>query len=55
MQREDAETVPIFAMSANCFAEDIVNSRIAGMNEHLAKPIQAEVLVDTLTKYKKEV
>ena len=48
MQREDAETVPIFAMSANCFAEDIVNSRIAGMNEHLTKPLNEKKLLEVI-------
>lgn len=51
MQREDAETVPIFAMSANCFAEDIVNSRIAGMNEHLTKPLNEKKLLEVIRKY----
>ncbi len=51
MQREDAETVPIFAMSANCFAEDIVNSRIAGMNEHLTKPLDEKKLLEVIRKY----
>lgn len=48
MQREDAETVPIFAMTANCFAEDIVNSRIAGMNEHLTKPLNEKKLLEVI-------
>ena len=39
MKRADAGNVPIIAMSANCFAEDIINSRISGMNLHLSKPI----------------
>ncbi|CCX66571.1 putative uncharacterized protein [Firmicutes bacterium CAG:791] len=51
MQREDAETVPIFAMSATCFAEDIVNSRIAGMNEHLTKPLNEKKLLEVIRKY----
>ncbi len=51
MQREDAETVPIFAMSANAFAEDIVNSRIAGMNEHLTKPLDEKKLLEVIRKY----
>lgn len=51
MQREDAETVLIFAMSANAFAEDIVNSRIAGMNEHLTKPLDEKKLLEVIRKY----
>ena len=38
MDRKDAETVPIFAMSANAFDDDVARSRAAGMNEHLSKP-----------------
>ena len=41
MKRRDARRVPIIAMSANAFAEDIINSRLAGMNVHLAKPLDA--------------
>lgn len=51
MQREDAESVLIFAMSANAFTEDIVNSRIAGMNEHLAKPLDEKKLLEVIRKY----
>ncbi|MGN8695875.1 hypothetical protein ACTNE3_03020 [Bacillota bacterium HCP3S3_F1_1] len=51
MQREDAESVLIFAMSANAFAEDIVNSRIAGMNEHLTKPLNEKKLLEVIRKY----
>ena len=42
MKRRDARRVPIIAMSANSFAEDIINSRLAGMNVHLAKPLDAK-------------
>ena len=45
MQRPDAETIPVIAMSANAFAEDIINSRISGMNRHVAKPLDAEKLL----------
>ena len=47
----DAATVPILAMTANAFAEDIEQSRKAGMNEHLAKPIEPETLYARLTSY----
>ena len=40
MKRTDAGTIPIIAMSANAFSEDIINSRISGMNQHLTKPLE---------------
>ena len=46
MQRPDAGTIPIFAMTANAFAEDIINSRISGMNRHIAKPLDAESVLN---------
>ena len=44
MQRADAGTIPIIAMTANAFAEDIQASLDAGMDAHVAKPIDLEVL-----------
>lgn len=49
MKRVDAE-IPIIAMSANAFAEDIINSRISGMNEHLTKPLDESKMIDALKK-----
>ncbi len=46
--RSDAKTVPIFAMTANTFAEDIARAKAAGMNGHLAKPIDINALMHTL-------
>ncbi len=46
MQRPDAGTIPIIAMSANAFAEDIINSRISGMNCHIAKPLDVESVLN---------
>ncbi|MEG1873357.1 MAG: response regulator, partial [Ruthenibacterium sp.] len=43
-----AKRVPIIAMSANAFDEDLVKSKNAGMNAHLAKPIDADLLYQTL-------
>ncbi|MEG2421640.1 MAG: ATP-binding protein, partial [Oscillospiraceae bacterium] len=43
-----AKRVPIIAMSANAFDEDILKSKAAGMNAHLAKPIEANLLYETL-------
>lgn len=46
--REDAQTIPIFAMTANAFAEDIARARASGMNGHIAKPIDINLLMQTL-------
>ena len=47
MKRRDAGTIPIIAMSANAFSEDIINSRISGMNQHLTKPLEeAKILAE---------
>lgn len=48
--REDARTVPIIAMSANAFDEDVRTSLGAGMNAHLAKPVEPQRLYDTLAR-----
>ena len=48
LDRPDAETIPIVAMTANAFDEDIQDARDAGMTAHVAKPISVEVLRDTL-------
>ena len=46
--KADAKTIPIIAMTANAFEEDIEKSRAAGMNAHLSKPIEPELLYRTL-------
>ena len=46
--KKDAQTVPIYAMTANAFAEDVTNALNAGMNGHLAKPIETKVLYSVL-------
>ena len=51
LNRPDAKTIPIFAMTANAFADDVERSKSAGMNEHLTKPLDAAVLVKTIGKY----
>ena len=53
LARPDAKTVPIIAMTANAFNEDREKSLIAGMSDHLSKPIIPEKLFDTLAKYLK--
>lgn len=50
LDRADAKTVPIIALTANAFAEDIVRTTEAGMNAHLSKPIDAGLLFTTLEK-----
>ena len=48
MRKADAKTVPIFAMTANAFQEDIKMSIDAGMNAHLTKPIEPVILYEAL-------
>lgn len=50
MERKDAGTVPIFAMTANAFAEDVEMSRKAGMNIHISKPVSAANLYEEMDK-----
>lgn len=50
LERPDAGTVPIIAITANDFAEDIRKSREAGMNTHLAKPVEPQLLYETLVR-----
>jgi len=51
LSRPDAAAVPILAMSANAFAEDIAASREAGMNEHITKPLDIPRLMDALSRW----
>jgi CheY-like chemotaxis protein len=53
MDRPYAKEIPIVAMTANAFTDDILNSRKAGMNEHIAKPIDIDVLARVLSTYVK--
>ena len=53
LNRPDAKSVPIVAMTANAFEEDKDNALKAGMNDHLAKPLDIPKLLATLTKYLK--
>ena len=45
MDREDAKTIPIIAMTANAFTEDRIKAKEAGMDEHISKPIDMKLLV----------
>ena len=51
LDHPDAKTIPIIAMTANVFDEDVENSLQAGMNAHLNKPIEPERLYETLSRY----
>ena len=47
-QKTDAHTVPVFAMTANAFSEDVAEAMNAGMDGHIAKPIEIHILYETL-------
>ena len=51
MNRRDSMTIPIVAMSANAFQEDVEKSLAAGLNEHLTKPLDEKKLTETMKKY----
>lgn len=51
LNRSDAQEIPIFAMTANAFLEDKAQSKKAGMNEHLSKPLNEKALIDAIWKY----
>ena len=48
MEREDAQTIPIIALTANAFDEDVQRSLQAGLNAHLSKPVNPDILFETL-------
>ena len=50
MDREDAKDIPVIALTANAFDEDVQRSMQAGMNAHLSKPVEPDALFDTLAK-----
>ena len=48
MDREDAQVIPIIAMTANAFVEDRMKAKEAGMNEHIGKPVDGKLLVKVI-------
>ena len=50
LDRADAKEIPIIALTANAFDEDVQRSMQAGLNAHLSKPVEADALFDTLEK-----
>ena len=51
LPRRDASLIPIFAMTANAFQDDIEKSHKSGMNEHLTKPLHTKTMLDAIRKY----
>ena len=51
MERADLKELPIIAMTADAFAEDVQSAKAAGMNGHLAKPLDIEMIVEELRKW----
>ena len=48
LDREDAKEVPIIAMTANAFTEDRIRAKEAGMDEHIAKPVDVGLLIKVI-------
>ena len=53
LNREDAKAIPIIAMTANAFTEDRLKAKEAGMDEHVAKPVDVELLIKVIHKLMK--
>jgi len=51
-QHEQAKTIPIIAMTANAFSDDIHHSLTVGMNAHISKPVEMKVLEKTISSIK---
>ena len=51
LDRPDAKTIPIIAMTANAFAEDVEKCIAAGMDAHIAKPVEIETIKRVICKY----
>ena len=53
LERSDAKSVPIIALSANAFEEDVTMARDAGMNEHLAKPVDMDRMFKVISRLRR--
>ena len=53
LNRPDAEEVPIIALSANAFEEDVAMTKAAGMNEHLAKPVDIRKMIMLMSRLRR--
>ena len=53
MDRPDAAAVPIIALSANAFEEDVAMAKDAGMNEHLAKPVDIKKMLQVMGRLRR--
>ena len=51
LSRKDAAGIPVIAMTADAFAEDVAAARQAGMNDHIAKPIDVQQLYRLIARY----
>ena len=51
LDKEDAKAIPIIAMTANAFAEDRIRAKEAGMDEHVAKPVDVELLIKVIHRW----
>ena len=50
LSNEDAQTIPIIAMTANAFNDDRITTKKAGMNENIAKPLNMKMRIETIEK-----
>ena len=55
LEREDVKTLPIIAMTADAFTEDIKRAKDSGMNDHIAKPIDIDKLYDVMRRHNGKV